>query len=63
MQDKFATLRALCQVAGIIGAGLIAPCYLVDLTFNADFLSILAQAMLSVFALAAIAAVWVDNNE
>ena len=63
MQDKRETLVAACQVVGIAGAALILPCYLADLAFDTDLLSILAQAMLAAFAFAAIAAVWVDYQE
>jgi cell shape-determining protein MreD len=57
------TLIAACQVAGISAAGLILPCYLIDLAFDTDFLSILAQAMLAAFACALMVAVWTDYQQ
>jgi hypothetical protein len=51
---------AACQVAGICVAGLILPCYLIDLTFDTDFL---AQGMLATFACALVVAVWTDQEE
>ncbi len=41
------TLMAACQVAGIVAAGLVLPCYLIDLAFETDILSILTQAVLA----------------
>jgi hypothetical protein len=54
---------AACQVAGIAGAGLILPCYLADLAFDTDLLSILAHAALALVACAIIAAVWTDHDQ
>ena len=54
---------AACQVAGVSAAGLILPCYLVDLAFDTDFLSILTQAVLAGVALALMFAVWTDQEE
>ena len=62
MQDRWHTLMAACQVAGISAAGLIVPCYLIDLAFDTDFLSILTQAMLAAFACALMVAVWKDQK-
>jgi hypothetical protein len=58
MQGRGETLWAACQVAAISAAGLILPCYLIDLAFDTDFVSILAQAMLAGFACALTVAVW-----
>ena len=63
MQDRHETLVAACQVAGITAAGLILPCYLIDLAFDTGFLDILAQAMLAAFACALIVAVWTEQEE
>ena len=63
MADNRETLMAACQVAGISTAGLILPCYLIDLEFDTDFLGILAQAMLAAFACAIMLAVWTDQED
>lgn len=63
MQDRQDTLIAACQVAGISAAGLILPCYLIDLAFDTDLLSILAQAMLVALACALMLAVWADQKD
>jgi hypothetical protein len=63
VQEKRETLGAACQVAGITTAGLVLPCYLIDLAFDTDFFSILAQAMLAAFACALMVAVWTDQEE
>jgi hypothetical protein len=63
MQGRWGTLIAACQVAGIGAAALILLCYLIDLAFDTDFLSILTQAMLAAFACALILAVWTDQQE
>jgi hypothetical protein len=57
------SLIAACQVAGISAASLILPCYLIDLAFDTDFLSILMQAMLVAVACALIIAVWTTQEE
>jgi hypothetical protein len=54
---------AACQVAGIGAAGLMLPCYLIDLVFDTDVLSILTQAMLAAFACALMLAVWTDQKD
>jgi hypothetical protein len=63
MQDRRETLVAACQFVGISAAGLGLPCYLIDLAFDTEFLSILAQAMLAAFACALIFAVWAHQEE
>jgi len=63
VQDRQDTLIAACQVAGLSAAGLILPCYLIDLAFDTDFLGILTQAMLAAFACALVLAVWVDQKD
>lgn len=63
MQDRQDTLMAACQIAGISAAGLILPCYVIDLAFDTDLLSILTQAMLAAFACALKLAVWTDQQE
>ncbi len=63
MQDRRETLTAACQVAGISAAGLLLPCYLIDLAFDTDMLTILMQAMLAAFACALMVAVWTDQEE
>lgn len=63
MPGRRETLMAVCQVAGVSAAGLILPCYLVDLAFNTDFLSILMQAVLAGIALALMFAVWTGQEE
>jgi hypothetical protein len=56
-------LTAACQVAGIGAAALLVPAYLLDLAFDTDVLTILAQAMLAAFACALMIAVWTDQKE
>lgn len=63
MQDIRDTLSAACEVAGIGAAGLLVPSYLIDLAFDSDLLTILAQAMLAAFACALIVNVWNDQKE
>ena len=63
MQDGRETLTAACQVAGIGAAGLLVPSYLIDLAFDTDLLTILAQAMLAAFACALMVTVWNDQKE
>ena len=58
MQDKRDTLVAACQLVAISLAGLLVPGALIDLAFDTDYLSILAQATLAAFAGALIVAVW-----
>jgi hypothetical protein len=60
VQGRWDAFMAACQLAGISAAGLIL---LIDLAFDTDFLSILAQAMLAAFACALIFAVWTDQGE
>jgi len=50
-------------VAGISAAGLFLSCYLIDLAFDTDMLTILMQAMLAAFACALMVAVWTDQEE
>jgi hypothetical protein len=54
---------AACEAAGIGAAGLLVPSYLIDLAFDTDLLTILAQAMLAAFACALIVTVWNDQKE
>jgi hypothetical protein len=61
--DRRETLVAACQVAGISAAGLLLPSYLIDLAFDTDFLSIVAQGMLAAFACALMIVVWTDQEE
>jgi hypothetical protein len=63
VQDGRETLTAACQVAGIGAAGLLVPSYLIDLAFDTDLLTILAQAMLAAFACALMITVWNDQKE
>ena len=63
VQDGREILTAACQVAGIGAAGLLVPAYLIDLAFDTDFVTILAQAMLAAFACALMIAVWTDQKE
>jgi len=63
VQDRRETLTAACQVAGISAAGLFLSCYLIDLAFDTDMLTILMQAMLAAFACALMVAVWTDQEE
>jgi hypothetical protein len=62
MQDRRETLMAACQVAGIGAGGLFLPCYLIDIVFDTDFLSIAAQAMLAAFACALMLVVWTGQE-
>jgi hypothetical protein len=62
VQDRRETLMAACQVAGISAAGLFLPCTLIDMTFDTDFLSIVAQAMLAAFACALMLVVWTGRE-
>ena len=57
------TLIAVCQLAGMGAAALILPCYLLDLAFDTDLLSMLAQAALAGFACALMVAVWADQEK
>jgi len=63
MQDRGDTLSAACEVAGIAAAALLVPSYVIDLAFDSDLLTILAQAMLAAFACALIVTVWNDQKE
>jgi hypothetical protein len=63
VQDRRKTLVAACQVAGIGAAGLLLPCSLIDLAFDTDLLSIVAQAMLAAFACALMVVVWTGQQE
>ncbi len=63
MPERRETLMAACQVAGVSAAGLILPCYLADLAFDTDFLSILMQVVLAGVAFALMFAVWTDQEE
>ena len=63
MQDKRDTLVAVCQLVAISLAGLLVPGALIDLAFDTDYLSILAQATLAAFACALIVAVWTDHQQ
>jgi hypothetical protein len=63
VQDRRERLRAACQVAGLCTAGLLVPGYLIDLAFDTDLLTILAQAMLAAFACALMIAVWTGQKE
>lgn len=63
MQDGREMLTAACQVAGLCAAGLLVPAYLIDLAFDTDVLTILAQAMLAAFACALTIAVWTGQKE
>ena len=56
-------LTAACQVAGLCAAGLLVPGYLIDLAFDTDLLTVLAQAMLAAFACALMIAVWTGQKE
>jgi hypothetical protein len=60
VQDNRDTLVAVCQLTGIGLAGLLIPSALIDLVFDTDYLSILAQATLVAFACGLIGAVWTD---
>jgi len=62
MQDRRETLMAACQVAGIGAGGLLLPCFLIDMVFDTDFLSIAAQAMLAAFACALMLVVWTGQE-
>lgn len=62
MQDRRETLTAACQVAGIGAAGLLLPCYLIDMAFGTDLLTIAAQAMLAAFACALMLVVWTGQE-
>ena len=62
MRDGRETLTAACQVAGISAAGLLLPSYLIDLAFDTDLLTTLAQAMLAAFACALMVTVWNDQK-
>ena len=63
MRDGRETVTAACQLAGIGAAGLLLPSYLVDLAFDTDLVTILAQAMLAAFACALMGMVWNDRKE
>jgi hypothetical protein len=63
VQDRRETLTAALQVAGIVTAGLLVPCYLIDLAFDTDLLLIMAQAMLAAFACALMVTVWNAQKE
>ena len=61
--DEREILTAACQVAGICAAGLLVPGYLIDLAFDTDIVTIVAQSMLAAFACALIAMVWNRSEE
>jgi hypothetical protein len=61
--DEREILTAACQVAGICAAGLLVPGYLIDLAFDTDIVTIVAQSMLAAFACALIAMVWIGQKE
>jgi hypothetical protein len=63
VQDKRDTLVAACQLMGLSLAGLLVPGALIDLAFDTDYLSILAQATLAAFACALVVAVWTDYQD
>ena len=63
VQDKRDTLVAVCQLVGISFAGLLVPGALIDLAFDTDYLSILAQATLAAFACGLMVAVWIDYQD
>ena len=63
MKDRHETLLAACQVAGLVAAGLLLPGSLIDLAFDTDVLSILAQVALAAFACALVVAVWANREE
>ena len=63
MQDGREMLTAACQVAGLCAAGLLVPGYLIDLAFDTDVLTILAQATLAAFPCALMIAVWTGQKE
>jgi hypothetical protein len=63
VRDRRETLTAACQMAGISAAGLLLPSYLIDLAFDTDLLTTLAQAMLAAFACALMVTVWTDQKE
>jgi len=44
-------------------AGLLVPGYLIDLAFDTDIVTIVAQSMLAAFACAPIAMVWIGQKE
>jgi hypothetical protein len=62
VRDGRETLTAACQVAAIGAAGLLLPSYLIDLAFDTDLLTALAQAMLAAFACALMVTVWNDQK-
>lgn len=63
VQDERDTLAAVFQLTGISLAGLLVPGALIDLAFNTDYLSILAQATLAAFACGLIVGVWTDHQD
>jgi hypothetical protein len=63
VQDKRDTLVAVCQLVAISLAGLLVPGALIDLAFDTDYLSILAQATLAAFACGLMVAVWAHYQD
>ena len=63
LQGEREILTVACQVAGICAAGLLVPGYLIDLAFDTDIVTIVAQSMLAAFACALIAMVWNGQKE
>jgi hypothetical protein len=63
VQDERDTLAAAFQLTGISLAGLLVPGALIDLAFDTDYLSILAQAALAAFACGLIVGVWTDHQD
>jgi hypothetical protein len=63
VQDVRETLTAACQITGICAAGLLVPGYLIDLAFDTDIVTIVAQSMLAAFACGLIAMVWRGQKE
>ena len=62
MQNRHEMLKAACQLAGTGAAGLLLPCALIDMAFETDLLSIVAQAMLVAFACALMFVVWTGQE-
>ena len=62
VKDTRETMIAACQLAGVGAAALLLPCFLIDMAFDTDFLSIASHAMLAAFGCALMLVVWADQE-
>ncbi len=63
MDETPNTLVAVCQVSGLVAAGLLLPAALIDQAFGTGFLDILLQAAMVAFAIALMVAAWSAHQQ